>query len=65
VEKQQVKNNKITTNNETTQPQINNMGNGHDKSSKPVLFASKYSMCNFSTFDTTHVNCQKIYKNQY
>jgi hypothetical protein len=37
----------------------------HDRSNKPILFVNKYSMCNFSTFDTTCVNHQQQYKNEY
>jgi hypothetical protein len=54
---EQVDNKKTTTNNKTTQTQTKNAGNEHDRSSKFVFFASKYLVCNFSTFDTTCVNC--------
>ncbi len=63
--KQQVKNKKTTTKNRTTQTKTNNTGNEHDRSSKPIFFTSKYSLCNFSTFDTTCVNCHKRYRNKY
>jgi hypothetical protein len=53
------KNKKTKIKNKTTQTQTNNVGNEHDKKSKPSLFANKYLVCNFSTFDTTCVNCQK------
>ncbi len=48
--------NKKTTTNKTMQTQTNNAGNEHDRSRKFVFFASKYLVCNFSTFDTTCVN---------
>jgi len=51
---EQVKNKKTMTNNKTTQTQTNNTRNEHDRNSKLALFATKYSMCNFSTFDTTY-----------
>jgi hypothetical protein len=54
---EKVKNKKTTTKNRTMQTQINNVGNEHDRSSNPILFASKYLMCNFLIFDTTCVNC--------
>jgi hypothetical protein len=53
---EQVKNKKTTTKNNTTQTQINNVGNEHDRNNKPVFFVSKYLMCNFLIFDTTCVN---------
>jgi hypothetical protein len=43
-------------NNKTTQTQTNNMRNEHNKRRQPIFFASKYSVCNFSTFGTTCVN---------
>jgi hypothetical protein len=49
----------------TTQIETNNAKNEHDKSNKPILFTSEYSMCDFSTFDTTCVNHHKQYKNKY
>jgi len=42
------KNKKATTKNRMTQTQTNNIGNEHDKKSKPIFFASKYLVCNFS-----------------
>ncbi len=62
---EQVENKKTMTKNRTTQTQRNNARNEHDKSGKLVLFVRKYLVCNFSTFDTTCVNYQKQYKNQY
>jgi hypothetical protein len=55
----QIKYKKTTTKKKTTQTKTNNVGNEHEKSNKPVFFVSKYSVCNFSTFDTTCVNHQK------
>jgi len=51
----QVENKKTTKKNRTMQLEINNAGNEHDRSNKPILFVSKY----FSSFDTTRVNHQK------
>ncbi len=56
---EQVENKKTMIKNRTMQTQTNNTGNEHDRSSKPILFASKYLVCNFSAFDTTCVNQQK------
>jgi len=54
---EQIENKKTTTKNKTMQTQTNNVGNEHNKNNKHVLLASKYLVCNFSTFDTTCVNC--------
>jgi len=56
---EQVENKKTMTRNRTTVTQTNNVGNEHDRSNKPILFASKYSVRNFSTFDTTCFNRHK------
>ncbi len=58
-------NKKVTTKNKTMQIETNNIGNEHNRNSKPVLFVKKYLVCNFSTFDTTCVNRQKQYINKY
>ncbi len=52
-------NKKTTTNNKTIQTQTNNVGNEHERKSKPTLFVSKYLVCHFSTFDTICLDCQK------
>jgi hypothetical protein len=64
VRNEQVENKKTMTKNKTMQTQTN-VGNEHDRNNNFVFFVSKDSMCNFSTFDTTCVNRQKKYKNQY
>ncbi len=61
----QIENKNTTIKNKTTQIETNNAKNEHDKRNKPILFASKYSVCNFSTFDITCVNCQKQCRNKY
>jgi hypothetical protein len=55
---EQVENKKTTIKNRIMQTKTNNMGNEHDKNNNLVLFVNKYLVCNFSTFDTTCVNCQ-------
>jgi hypothetical protein len=57
---EQVNNNKTTIDNKTMQTQTNNIGNEHDRRNQFVLFANKCSTCNFSTFDITCFNHQKI-----
>jgi hypothetical protein len=54
----QVENKKTMTKNKITQTRTNNTRNENDSSSKLVFFVNKYLVCNFSTFDTTCVNCQ-------
>ncbi len=54
----QIKYKKTTTKKKTTQTKTNNVGNEHEKNNKLVFFVSKYSVCNFSTFDTTCINHQ-------
>jgi hypothetical protein len=56
---EQVENKKTTIKNRIMQTKTNNTGNEHDKNNNLVLFVNKYLVCNFSTFDTTCVNCQK------
>jgi hypothetical protein len=56
---EQVENEKTTIKNRIMQTKTNNTGNEHDKNNNLVLFVNKYLVCNFSTFDTTCVNCQK------